>query len=1275
MQTKLSRICDAIIEAGWLAALVVTPLFFDTYTNRVFEPDKIHLLRSITLVMVVAWLVQLVDGGWRETEGTPVGLWSRIRRTPLVLPTLILVGAYLVSTVFSVVPRISFLGSYVRSQGTYTFLCYVAIFFMVLSHMRTRAQVNRVLHAVILSSLPIAIYGIIQHTQVAPGISLDPLPWGGDVTQRVAGNMGNSIFVAAYLIMALFLTLERLVDGVAALINVEHGTMADALRTAGYLFVIAVQLITIVYTQSRGPQLGLVAGLLVFVALGALLAVRWAARRTRDSRWLERVKRLIGLGLVGILALGLAFLVLLNRPTGPLARLRGAPYIGRMATLLNTTAGTNAVRVLIWEGVVDMMLKPHAPIQYPDGRPDLLNGVRPLIGYGPESMWVAYNRFYPPDLAHYEARNASPDRSHNETFDALVRTGLLGLAAQLVLYGSLFYYALRWLGLMQGRGRRILFLGLLVGGAILGVGVPWLFDGSLRLSGIGLPVGFIFGLIAYVVLDLLLSPAASAGDEDGAGALPAGRDPAGPVSRGSPSGGGRRQLLILAVFSAIVAHFVEIHFGIAIVSTLTLFWTLAGLLVVVGMGWVGSSTQFAVSPSALPEARLPEAAVPASSYGKAPTAQPASSPKGKGSKSEKRAPNPQSSQRQGASQRRPGSEQSRIGRGTGEVSPAWALPSPLSQLLPYVGIGMLVTLVLTWDFLVNQSGAQGALAVLWDAFTTRVDKVSYEVIRSPMLLFMLIFTWMVGGLIALSECAAAWSPDALRLGQAGTPAGQPREVKMQRGGGARGRSVFPWGLSAVIYLATVAGTFLVYGLLQAGRTSLEGLTGMDALQHVANHVVVFDLVLLLAGLGLAAAVWWANPRLLTGRVWGRSPFLSLAAGAVAAAAVLLVVLNVNIRTVQADTYYKQGLAYEGTGGWESAITLYREAGRLEPAEDFYYLFLGRALLSYANGVPASGNPVLPADLDNASTRELLSFLDRGLQTGNRDDILRATYAALLAARRMNPLNTDHSANLARLSRSWAFANALGPNDSTSDPALREVVATNPEKVDLKKLDQALVYYDEATSLSPHNAQLSNELATVQYIKGDTGAALKTLDHSLTLDPRFAQTYLLKGDVMSAAGDRRGALESYREASALVPADINVQNAVGILSAQTGDTQGALDAFQRIINTQSKALASVEKQLAELDSAANAGGGYSALPPTAASRRDALQNSIANYRSRLHLVYRNMAIVLRDAGRSAEALQAAQAALPLAGESERPTIEALISDLSKTLSAGEGQPGK
>ena len=110
-------------------------------------------------------------------------------------------------------------------------------------------------------------------------------------------------------------------------------------------------------------------------------------------------------GVDGHLVIG-AFLVVLNLPNTPLAPIKKMPYVGRLGTLLETGSGTGKVRILIWEGDV-ALLSPHPPLEFPDGRIDRLHFLRPLIGYGPESMWVAYNRFYPPDLAHVEARNAS----------------------------------------------------------------------------------------------------------------------------------------------------------------------------------------------------------------------------------------------------------------------------------------------------------------------------------------------------------------------------------------------------------------------------------------------------------------------------------------------------------------------------------------------------------------------------------------------------------------------------------------------------------------------------------------------------------------------------------------------------------------------------------------------------------------------------------------------------------------------------------------------------
>ncbi|MCL7455115.1 MAG: O-antigen ligase family protein, partial [Anaerolineae bacterium] len=536
MRTKLSLICDKVIEAGWLAAAVVVPLFFNIHSSRVFEPDKLSLLRSIALVMAGAWLIRTVEA-WRasQSNGRPreerPSVWHQVRRTPLAVPTLLLVLIYLVSTAFSLDPAVSLLGSYQRLQGTYTTLSYIVIFALLLQGMRTRQQFNRLITTVILVSFPIALYGLVQH------FGLDPLPWGGDVKRRAASNMGNAIFVAAFLIMVVPLTLTRLLEnwketldevnvrdglfGAAAfllmagavvvgmLVPVSENNLwirlaaifagvalqipiyllspgsrrtkvltislpltfaflvafswvlelffppampnyfwlglvaivlfmlamaafayylrkplARLLLLAGYFVILIAQLVCIFYTQSRGPLLGLLAGLFFFLLLLSLV---------RRQVWASWVMYSAAAALV-------VFLIVFNIVDTPfIERLREIPYVGRLGQVLQTEEGSGRVRVLIWDGAVDL-IGWHEPLVSPgqDGGPDTFNALRPIIGHGPESMYVAYNRVYPPDLAHFEKRNASPDRSHNETLDALVMTGWLGTAIYLLLFGSIF---------------------------------------------------------------------------------------------------------------------------------------------------------------------------------------------------------------------------------------------------------------------------------------------------------------------------------------------------------------------------------------------------------------------------------------------------------------------------------------------------------------------------------------------------------------------------------------------------------------------------------------------------------------------------------------------------------------------------------------------------------------------------------------------------------------------------------------------------------------------
>jgi len=219
MQTKLSIFCDKMLEAGCLLTVVITPLFFNVSSNRAFEPDKISIVRSIALIMTVAWLIKAIDGRGqrRRVAGTNgdggvlnQGLWQRLIRTPLILPVMLFVGSYLLSTLLSVAPRISLLGSYLRLQGTYTTFSYIIIFFLTLVTIQRQEQIDRLCNAIIFTSLPISLYGILEHYH------LDPIAWGTNVTTRVTSSMGNPIFLAAYLIMVVPVTLSRIIESTTA---------------------------------------------------------------------------------------------------------------------------------------------------------------------------------------------------------------------------------------------------------------------------------------------------------------------------------------------------------------------------------------------------------------------------------------------------------------------------------------------------------------------------------------------------------------------------------------------------------------------------------------------------------------------------------------------------------------------------------------------------------------------------------------------------------------------------------------------------------------------------------------------------------------------------------------------------------------------------------------------------------------------------------------------------------------------------------------------------
>ncbi len=1150
--SRFSLFCDRALEAGWLIGVTITPVFFNVYSSRVFEPDKLTTLRSLALVMAVLWLARFIEERTHDQTALRFSM-----KTPMVLPALITMASYVISTAASLVPYTSLIGSYQRLQGAYSLFSYLVLFFALLTSLRTRMQLSRLITVLILNSLPVSLYGIIQHN------GLDPLPWAGDVTRRVASNMGNAIFVAAYLIMIVPLTAARIVQSFGDILGREEARVSDVLKASGYIFVLAVQLLTIWYSRSRGPWLGIVAAGFVFpylalivlqrqavaeedAAAGRLLDILkgfgfgvgslslagvagglafWALRgllgvyvgsglallvfgglwlhfivERRGWRWLW-----IGWGSVGlIVALGL---VVINIP-GPLqTQVRQVESLRRLTTITQLQEGTGKVRGLIWQGTVDL-IGFHEPITFPDGSPDRLNPIRPFIGYGPESMYVAYNSFYPAELGHYESRTASPDRSHNETLDALVITGIPGLAAYLFTFVSFFAWAFHWLGLLDSRKQLLAYLGLDVLFAVIFFLIGWRIEGAYLVA-VAIPLGLLVGTMAYLTLQAfrsLFAPNAALAQ------LPESRFVVHPHA-----------MLLMGLLAGVLAHFVEINFGIAIAATRTTFWTFAGLLVVLGLNWV------------------PGRGI----LGELVTAAEASNGTASPSRQRRRL--------------------TRSRRST-FVAPWMAAVLALSLASAFL-LG-----TLAFDFINNPDRLGNATEIFVRSLTT---KYYPEPMQAYGALMIVVFTWVLFGVIGLSEF--------------------DREGLFEHQRSKR------WPMAIVIYASVSLVGFRVFAGLVAGHqaalTRIQ-VTSLDQIVDVADTLsnllgfyygLIFVVMLLMGWVLMQES---RRPRASAGLV-------SLSVLGVLMLVSIVVMRDFNYNLIRADIIFKQGGAFANSRAANEkqvGIQHYDRSIGYAPREDYYYLFLGKALLELAQ------SDEIPSE--------------------QREPLFLETEDVLLEAREINPLNTDHSANLARFYKSWAarIAMELQATDLDAD----QVLQLTERRQGL--LQQSVDHYEIALTLSPQNPILWNELAQLYAIDLDSEEKFQeTIAQSLTVDDEFEQTWMLIGDIRSSQGDIDGAIEAYREALE-IQNDCTVRRVVGTLMGQQGRWEETISFLE----------ASTE---------------------ICAEDRD------------LWEMYRVLAIAYTNQGDMASALRAAQIALESAPEAQRPVVEQLI----EQLQADTGEP--
>jgi tetratricopeptide (TPR) repeat protein len=276
---------------------------------------------------------------------------------------------------------------------------------------------------------------------------------------------------------------------------------------------------------------------------------------------------------------------------------------------------------------------------------------------------------------------------------------------------------------------------------------------------------------------------------------------------------------------------------------------------------------------------------------------------------------------------------------------------------------------------------------------------------------------------------------------------------------------------------------------------------------------------------------------------------------------------------------------------------------------------------------------------------------------NQNDSLVAAQTVLLTARALNPLNTDHSANLARLHRRWADLKA-------SDPAARQ-----------KELETAAEYYRQATSLSPNNAQLWNEWSLIVLAMSDLAKqtnntaqadiyladAQAKLAHSLDLDKQYDQTYLILAQVAQVLGKTDETQQDFEQALKWNP--------------------GSLDAWGGAVNQliQTKDYTNAEKlSLAFLDKNPNSVPVMRILAQRVYYPQNRLNEGLTLMQQVLSLAptdsnhwddLRVTAILLAQVGRLQEALPLAQQSLQAAPQDQKASLQTIVNQLQAQLGVG------
>ncbi len=288
-----------------------------------------------------------------------------------------------------------FWGDQSRTQGIFTWLHFIAFYFLLRQFLTTSKDWFRALAVVLAVS---AISSLIAWLgPFIPGLAQFIQPG------RLSGLIGNPIFFGNYLLLPIFF----------------GGFAYYYFRDYGWRWLWPVisllNLFTLLASRTRGPLVGLAAGVLVIV----LVLIFLGRRRAR---------------LVGSLLLAATAAILILGYMVPAFK-AALPDKAEFVFSISPSASTGQTRLMAWQIALKSWQE------------------RPLFGHGPESYQNVFDRLYNPEFLKFSFSETVWDQPHNYSLEILSSRGLVGLILYWTLIAVLIIYLWRLIRVSTGVGR------------------------------------------------------------------------------------------------------------------------------------------------------------------------------------------------------------------------------------------------------------------------------------------------------------------------------------------------------------------------------------------------------------------------------------------------------------------------------------------------------------------------------------------------------------------------------------------------------------------------------------------------------------------------------------------------------------------------------------------------------------------------------------------------------------------------------------------------------